>query len=160
MENKQIQEKSAERIVRIMSKDIEGKTKIYSGLTKIKGVSWTLSNAACVLLGIDKSKKIGELSDGEISKISSFLKKPSVPAFILNRRKNSETGEDEHLTGVELELRNEFDIKRLKKIRSYRGLRHTLNLPSRGQRTKGNFRKHRRKGSGIKKKVKQNEKKA
>ena len=160
MENKQIQEKSTERIVRILSKDIEGKIKVYLGLTKIKGVSWTLANATCIILGIDKSKKIGELSDNEIARITAFLKKPDVPEFMLNRRKDPETGEDGHLIGVDLELKNEFDIKKLKKIKSYRGLRHTLNLPLRGQRTKGNFRRNRRKGSGIKKKVKQDEKKA
>ena len=34
------QKKAEDRVVRILSKDIEGKTKIYSGLTKIKGISW------------------------------------------------------------------------------------------------------------------------
>jgi small subunit ribosomal protein S13 len=50
----------------------------------------------------------------------------------------------------------------LRKIKSYRGLRHASNLPLRGQRTKSHFRKNRRKGSGIKKKIKGavNEKKA
>jgi small subunit ribosomal protein S13 len=37
-------------------------------------------------------------------------------------------------------LKKEFDIKRLKKIRSYRGLRHATGRPVRGQRTKGHFR--------------------
>ncbi len=152
MENKAVQQKSQERIVRILSKDIEGGMKVYPGLTKIKGVSWALSNAACVLLQIPKTKKIGELTDGEIKKVGEFLKNPKVPEFIINRRKDPETGNNMHLTGVDLELKNEFDIKRLKKIRSYRGLRHTLGLPMRGQRTKANFRKNRRKGAGIQKK--------
>ncbi|PJE81357.1 30S ribosomal protein S13 [Candidatus Pacearchaeota archaeon CG10_big_fil_rev_8_21_14_0_10_32_42] len=152
MEKQETQQKSQERIVRILSKDIEGKIKIYPGLTKIKGVSWTLSNATCTLLGIDKLKRIGELTDTEIEKITKFLKNPEAPGFILNRRKDPETGEDQHLIGVSLELKNEFDIKRLKKIKSYRGIRHTLGLPSRGQRTKSNFRKNRRKSSGIQKK--------
>jgi small subunit ribosomal protein S13 len=55
-----------------------------------------------------------------------------------------------------LELQKEFDIKRLKKIKSYRGFRHMSGLPCRGQRTKSNFRKNRRKGAGIKKKNKAN----
>ena len=145
-------QKSEERIVRILSKDIEGKMKVYPGLTKIKGVSWSLSNAACTVLGIDKLKKIGELSSAEIEKITKFLKNPTAPEFVLNRRKDPETGKNEHLIGVNLELKNEFDIKRLKKIRSYRGLRHTLGLPMRGQRTKSNFRKNRRKSAGIQRK--------
>ena len=146
------QTKSEERIVRILSKDIEGKMNVYSGLAKIKGVSWALSNAACIILNIPKDKKIGALTDKEIEKISEFLKNPEVPEFILNRRADFETGEDKHLLGSDLDLKKEFDIKRLKKIKSYRGLRHTLGLPSRGQRTKSNFRRNRKKGSGIKKK--------
>ena len=52
-----------ERIVRILSKDIEGKMKIYPGLTKVKGISWSLSNAICmVLLG---SRKM-EAENGDI----------------------------------------------------------------------------------------------
>jgi len=152
METQEIQQKAHERIVRILSKDIEGSMKLYPGLTKIKGVSWAMSNAACVLLKINKSKKIGELTDNEIKKITEFLKNPQAPGFILNRRNDLETGEDLHLIGVDLELKQEFDIKRLKKIKSYRGLRHALGLPMRGQRTKGNFRRNRRKGAGIQKK--------
>jgi len=34
------EEKNEEKLIRIMSKDIEGKMKIYPGLTKIKGISW------------------------------------------------------------------------------------------------------------------------
>ncbi len=159
MEKKEIQQKAQERIIRILSKDLEGGMKVYPGLTKIKGVSWTLSNATCVLLNIDKTKRIGELSEEEISKITKFLKNPAVPDFVLNRRSDLETGENKHLIGIDLELKNEFDVKRLKKIKSYRGLRHVLGLPTRGQRTKGNFRKNRRKSAGIQKKVKKNEKK-
>jgi len=152
MEQQETQQKSQERIVRILSKDIEGRMKLYAGLTKIKGVSWTMSNAVCNLLKIDKNKRIGELTDTEIAKITEFLKNPKAPGFIFNRRSDLETGEDKHLIGVDLELKQEFDIKRLKKIKSYRGLRHLLGLPLRGQRTKANFRKNRRKSSGIQKK--------
>lgn len=146
-------------IVRILSKDIEGNVKIYPGLTQIKGVSWALSNATCSTLSIDKNKKMGQLTDEEIKKISEFLKNPKIPGFLLNQRNDFETGESKHLIGVDLELKTEFDVKRLKKIKSYRGLRHLLGLPSRGQRTKGNFRKNRRKGAGIAKKGAKAEKK-
>ena len=148
------QAQSTERIVRILSKDLEGGMTVYSGLAKIKGISWSFSNAICKSLGIDKKKKIGSLSEGDIKEISDFAKSPKVPNYILNRRKDHETGENKHLTGTDLELAKEFDIKRLKQIKSYRGLRHSLGLPLRGQRTKGNFRKNRNKGVGIKKKNK------
>lgn len=45
------------RVVRILSKDIEGKKTVYVGLTQIKGVSWAIANAICLKLGIDKKEK-------------------------------------------------------------------------------------------------------
>lgn len=155
MEQKTQQErKQEERIVRILSKDIEGGMKIYSGLTKVKGISWAISNIICKSLNIDKNRKIGSLNENEIKKISEFMKNPKIAEHLFNRRADFETGENKHIIGSDLELRKEFDIKRLKKIKSYRGYRHLVGLPSRGQRTKSNFRRNRRKGAGIKKKLK------
>lgn len=161
-EENQIHEKqkiinNEDKLIRILSKDIEGKIKVYPGLTKIKGVSWSLSNALCKKLKIDKNKKIGNLREEEIKKIEEFLKKPELPKYLFNRQKDFETGINKHLTGTDLDLRKDFDIKRLKKIKSYRGLRHTVGLPMRGQRTKSHFRTNRKKGSGIKKKEKKAE---
>ncbi len=149
------------KIIRILSQDIEGNMKVYPGLTKIKGISWSLSNAICKKLKIDKNKKIGDLKNEEIKRITEFIKNPIVPANIINRRTDFETGKNKHLIGSDLELQKEFDIKKMKKIKSYKGYRHSAGLPVRGQRTKGNFRKNKSKGVGIKKKSKkQNEKKA
>ena len=152
--SEQLQQDYKGKVVRILSRDVDGSMNLYSGLAKIKGVSWSLSNATCKILKIDKRKKIGSLTESEIKKISEFLKNPSIPVFLKNRRSDFETGEDKHLVGTDLELRKEFDIKKLKKIKSYRGYRHASNLPLRGQRTKSNFRKNRSKGAGIKKKGK------
>jgi small subunit ribosomal protein S13 len=149
-----LQSKDEGRIVRILSSDIEGKTAVYAGLTKIKGVSWSFANAICNSLKLDKRKKIGALTDKEIEKISEFIKNPKIPLYIYNRRNDFETGEDKHLIGSDLDLSKEFDIKRLKKIKSYRGLRHSVGLPSRGQRTKSHFRTNKKKSVGIKKKTK------
>jgi small subunit ribosomal protein S13 len=143
-----------ERIVRILSTDIEGKMKIYAGLTNIKGISWAFSNAICKKLKIDKNRKMGSLNEEEVKKISEFIKNPTVPEFIINRRFDFETGENKHLTGSDLDLQKEFDIKKLKKMKSYKGLRHLSGQPVRGQRTKSHFRTNRRKSSGINKKEK------
>jgi len=143
-----------DKVVRILSKDIEGRMKVYPGLTKIKGVSWTFANAVCKKLKIDKDRKVGSLTNAEIDKITEFIKNPDVPNHLVNRQKDLESGDDKHLVGSDLELRKEFDIKRLKKIKSYRGFRHTSGLPLRGQRTRSNFRKNKMKGAGIKKKKK------
>jgi small subunit ribosomal protein S13 len=145
------------KMLRILAKDIEGKMKIYPGLTKVKGISWTFSNAICKKLNIDKNRRIGSLTQDEIKRISEFAKNPDVPKSIINRRDDFETGEDKHLIGSDLELQKEFDIKRLKKIKSYKGYRHLGGLPVRGQRTRSHFRKNKSKGVGIKKKTKTKE---
>lgn len=154
MEEKQKNEqtKKEDRVVRLLSTDIEGKMQLYPGLTKIKGISWAMSNGICKLLKLDKTKTIGNLTDEEIETIVTFVKNPTLPKHLMNRRDDFETGEDSHLIGSDLELKTDFDIKRLKKIKCYRGLRHLIGLPTRGQRTKSNFRFNRKKGSGIKKK--------
>jgi len=157
MEQKLEQQKTKtenERIVRILSKDIEGKMKVYAGLIRIKGISWAMANIICKKLKIDKKRKIGSLTEEEVKKISEFVKNPEVKKFVLNRNADFETGESRHLVGSDLDLQKEFDIKRLKKIRTYRGLRHSVNLPMRGQRTKSHFRRNRKKAGGIKKKAK------
>jgi len=140
-------------IVRIMQTDIPGHKKILTGLTYIKGVSWAISNAICKILKLDENKKIVELNEKEINLITEFLKNPELPKFLLNRRKDFETGKDSHLIGANLEMKKEFDIRRLKKIRSYRGLRHALGQPSRGQRTRSHFRsKGKKRAVGVTKK--------
>jgi small subunit ribosomal protein S13 len=140
-------------LVRILQTDIPGHKKLLTGLTYIKGVSWTISNAVCKILKLDENKKIIELSEQEINLITEFLKDPKLPKFLLNRRKDFETGKDSHLIGTNLDMKKEFDIRRLKKIRSYRGLRHALGHPTRGQRTRSHFRsKGKRRASGITKK--------
>ncbi len=155
MEKKTEEKKYGDRIIRILSQDIEGGMSVYAGLAKIKGVSWSLATAVCKSLNMDKKKKIGSLTDAEVKKISDFIKNPSkIPSFLLNRRADFTSGEDRHLTGSSLELQKDFDVKRLRQMRSYRGYRHALGLPLRGQRTKSNFRRHRGKGVGIKKKKK------
>jgi small subunit ribosomal protein S13 len=142
-------------LIRIMQTDIPGNKRVLVGLTYIKGIKWGISNALCKILEIDPNKKISELSSEEIKKISEFLStnQPKIPIFLMNRRKDFETGEDYHHIGTDLYMKKEFDIRRLKKIRSYKGLRHALGQPVRGQRTKSHFRtKGKKKAVGVKKK--------
>ncbi len=148
------EKKYDEKLVRILAKDIDGGLNVYVGLTKIKGISWSMSNAICKLLKLDKKKKIVDLTKEEIEKINEFVKSPKVPLFLLNRNVDFETGVNRHLIGTTLELQKEMDIGRLKKIKSYKGLRHSTGLPLRGQRTRSHFRTNRRKSVGIKRKEK------
>jgi len=140
------------KLIRILTKDIRGNKKIYVGLKSIKGISWSFSNALCKKMAIDKNKKIEELSKEEIAKIEDFINNPDLPGFLKNRRKDVDSGEDRHLNSADLDLQKEFDIKKMKKMRSYKGVRHMLGQPVRGQRTKSHFRKNKKKsGVGLKK---------
>ena len=138
-------------VIRILSRDVEGRLNVYVGLTKIKGVSWSLSNAICKKLNLPKNKRMGSLTEAEIKRISDFIKNPDIPQFLTNRRNDFETGENKHLIGSDLELQKEFDIKKLKKIKAYRGVRHASGQPVRGQRTKSHFREKNRKVVGVRK---------
>ncbi len=131
-------------LVRVLGRDIRGDIKIKTALTKINGISWTLSNAVCKILELDTSKRIQDFSKDELAKIENFMKAPEFPSFLKNRQKDFDSGEDLHISGIDLKLRKEFDLKRLKKIKSYKGIRHIVGLPVRGQRTKANFRRNRK----------------
>lgn len=136
------QEKPSEvTLIRIASADIPGGASIYSGLTKIKGISFMLSAAICKILNFDKRRKFSTLTDQEISQIELFIKNVKLPYWILNRRADPETGINKHLVTADLDLQKEFDIRKIKKIKSYKGVRHILGQPVRGQRTRGHFRK-------------------
>lgn len=131
------------QIVRIVNADIVGTKPIYHALRKIQGISYAFSNAICAITGFDKAKKVGSLTAAEVKKIEDIIKNPlkyKIPPWLFNRKRDLSTGEDLHLVAADLKLKKEFDIKRLKNIKAYRGMRHAAGLPVRGQRTKGHFR--------------------
>lgn len=131
-------------IVRITGTDIKGDKKIPYGLSKIRGIGLRTGEIICHLTGIDPRKKIGYLSDEEVKKLEkavTSLEKLNIPKWLLNRRKDFATGKDFHVIGSELAMALREDLNRLRKIRSYRGIRHELGLPVRGQRTRTSFRK-------------------
>ena len=141
--------------VRIADTDLDGNKPIQHSLTKIKGISFMFSNAICSVAGIEKTKKTGYMTDEEISKVDDVIKEPSkfkIPSWLLNRKKDPEDNTDKHLTGTTLTFTQDNDIKMMKKIKSYKGIRHSFGLPVRGQRTKSNFRKNKGKVLGVKKK--------
>ena len=126
---------------RVMNTDLIGEKPIVQALLKIKGVGFSLSNAICRVLNISKTKKAGLLSDVDAKKIENLLKETKdLPLWMLNRRFDELTGGDMHLTGADLNFAVDNDFKRLKKIKSYRGIRHAQGQPSRGQRTRSHFR--------------------
>ena len=129
-------------LIRVADTDIIGQKSILHGLTKIKGVGLSFSNAICETLNINKTDKIGAIDEKTKESIEGKIKNlEGIPTWMLNRKKDYDTGVDLHLTGPKLKLTKEFDIRRMKKIKSYKGFRHMFQLPVRGQKTKGNFRK-------------------
>jgi len=149
------EKKDFKHLVRIANTDLQGEKTIGYTLRNIKGIGFQFANMICALAGIDKTKKTGDLSDIEIKKIDEFIADPikaGAPIWMVNRRKDYEDNSNKHLLTSDLTFTQDNDIKRMKKIKCYRGMRHAYGLPVRGQRTKSNFRKSKGKVMGVKRK--------
>ena len=130
-------------IVRITQIDIEGERKLKSALLKIKGVGKSLNNAFISASGLDPEAMVGSLTDEQISKIEDVMKNPSkykIPPYMFNRRSDPQTGDNIHLVSTDLSFITKSDIDNMKKMRCYKGVRHELGQPVRGQRTRCSFR--------------------
>jgi small subunit ribosomal protein S13 len=140
-------------IVRVANVDIPGQKPVQIALTKIKGVGKNYAHAICTAANVSKSHKTGDLTDEMISKLNEVVKSPSkIPTWMYNRKKDYDTGVDKHIITGDLHFAKDNDLKRLKKVKTLRGVRHHRNLPVRGQRTRSNFRKSKGKVVGVKKK--------
>ncbi len=148
------QDKDFRYLVRIMNTDLDGNKQIIDALRKIKGISFSFASAVCTLSSVDKTKKAGYLSEDEVRNIESHIKRAPnlMPLWMLNRRKDLEDGTDKHLFTADLDYSVDNDIKVMKKMRSYRGIRHGMGAPVRGQRTRSNFRRNKGKVLGVVKK--------
>lgn len=141
-------------ILRIRGTDVDGSKKLPYGLTEIKGIGLSLSNAIIKIGGFRPEARLGSLTDAEITKIEDIITDPSkysIPSRLLNRRKDPESGRDLHLVTADLTLRTKTDIDFMKNIKSWKGVRHSLGLKVRGQRTKTTGRSG--KAVGVKKKL-------
>lgn len=112
-------------MARVAGVEIANDKKIWISLQEIYGVGENKAKEVCEGAKIDENSIVSELSEADLDKVRAYIDK------------NLQT---------EGELRQKIfrDIKRLKDIRSYRGIRHKLGLPVRGQRTRHNA--HTRKG--------------
>ena len=128
------------RIVRIMTTDIDGSLSLERALRKVKGIRFMFAKSVCIATGMDPKKRIGIMAESDIKTVEAFIKKPQLPSWMKNRRKDPESGEDMHLTMADLELKKRDDINMLRRIRAYKGIRHELGQPVRGQRTRSSFR--------------------
>ena len=107
-------------MARIAGVDIPREKRVEISLTYIYGIGRTLSNKILEKLNINPDTRVKDVTDEQVNEIRKEITNYT----------------------VEGDLRREvaLDIKRLKEIGCYRGLRHRRNLPVRGQRTKTNAR--------------------
>ena len=142
-----------QHIIRFAGTDIAGTQLVTYALTSVKGIGIEIANAIIEKAGIDPATRMGLLSSAEVEKLEEVIKNPGkyeIPMWLLNRRKDMETGKDIHLLSSDLVLQNKNDIDQMKKIRSWKGVRHSYGLKVRGQRTRTTGRKG--KAIGVKKK--------
>ncbi len=109
-------------MARIAGIDIPRDKKVPYSLRYIYGIGLTRAKQICDAAGIDQELRIKDLSEEQVTALRAAVEKSDAK--------------------IEGELRSEtaMNIKRLKDIGSYRGLRHRRGLPVNGQRTKTNAR--------------------
>lgn len=106
---------------RIAGVDLPLNKKVEYGLTAIYGIGFSSAQKIVRTCGIDPQKKIRDLTDEEVTKIRKVI-------------------ESEYRVEGVLRADSAANIKRLIDIGCYRGLRHKIGLPVRGQRTRTNAR--------------------
>jgi len=116
-------------MARIAGTDLQDNWKADFALTKIRGLGWSLSRKIMKDAKIDSKKRVSDLTADEVSRISAELEKYQIEGDLAR------------------EVRG--NIQRLQVIGSYRGMRHSRNLPVRGQRTKTNARTKRGKRKTV-----------
>lgn len=120
---------------RVIGIDIPDNKRLEISLTYLYGIGRHLSNEIIAKLGLDPNMRAHKLTQDDIARINGLL-------------------QSEYVVEGDLRRQVQNNIKRLISIHSYRGMRHRLGLPVRGQRTKTNSRtrKGRRKTVANKKK--------
>ncbi len=138
-------ESKVKHFVRICATDLEGKLPLYQSLQKIPGVGHNFGHALCFATNLPHNTLTGTLTDDQIKLIEQTVDNPyeKIPSFLYNRIKDIITGKNLHVSSNKLRLLKDFDIKRMRRMKTYRGIRHSYGQPVRGQRTRSNFRRGR-----------------
>ncbi len=108
-------------MARIAGVDIPREKRVEIGLTYIFGIGRTSSNKILEATGVDPDIRVKDLTDDQIAKLREVI-------------------ENDYVVEGDLRRNIAYDIKRMKDIGCYRGIRHRKGLPVRGQRTKTNAR--------------------
>ena len=138
-----VDESEFKYIVRIASTDVPGEQRLAYALPRVRGIGQRMSHALITELGLDSDRPAGELDDNDVARLEEAVTDAAqrVPGWLTNRQRDYDSGEDLHEVSIDLQLTREEDINRLKKIKSYRGVRHASGHKVRGQRTYSNGRR-------------------
>jgi len=117
-------------MARISGVTIPNDKQVHVALTYVYGIGPTTSKKILAEAKVEETVRAKDLTDAEVTRIQDIINA-------------------DHLVEGELQRIVSGNIKRLKDINAYRGLRHKANLPSRGQRTKTNARTRRGKKSTV-----------
>lgn len=129
-------------IVRVANTDLDGKYQVIPAIALVKGLGIRTAAVVAQRAGVNAYQKIGNLSDADVAKLQEAVDglAEALPTWMLNRRKDVDTGDDVQLIGTDVEIKLRDDLNRLKKIRSVRGVRHETGQKVRGQRSRSNGR--------------------
>lgn len=123
--------------VRVGTTDLDGTKSVETALLEMNGVGRRVARAIADDVGVNPRETLGKLGDDDVESLKGVIKnfEEVGPNWMLNRERDWYTGEDRHVVGTDLEIVREEDINRMKKIRSYKGVRHEKGKKVRGQRT-------------------------
>ncbi|MFP4632631.1 MAG: 30S ribosomal protein S13 [Halobacteriales archaeon] len=124
--------------VRVGRTDLDGTKSVESALLEMNGVGRRVARAVAQEADVEPQETLGHLEDDEIDDVIEAIQgfEDVGPEWMLNRERDRFTGDDLHIVGTDLDVIHEEDINRMKKIDSYRGVRHQQGRKVRGQRTK------------------------
>ena len=126
-------------LVRIKGKDLDGRKKLIPALSDIRGVGDNFAQSVVNSMNLDPKLRLGTLSESQLRELEKALLDGStlrVPQWAYNRRRDPDTGETKQLLGSDLDFANKSDVDREKGVQSWKGVRHSLGLKVRGQRTR------------------------
>ena len=129
-------------IVRFLDTNLDGSKPVQAAIRSVPGIGPMFSNAVSRVSGLG-AKKFTDMSENEMKRLEDIILHPEkhgIPLWMLNRRREPQTNIARHLTASQLDFTHKMDINEMKKARSYKGVRHSLGLPVRGQRTRSSFR--------------------
>ena len=124
---------------RKLRSQVDGNSKVEHGLTQIRGIGRRFAQAVVRIAEINPDMRIGAIPEKDLNRLEDIILDPvtnGVPDWMVNRKSDLVTGENLHIIGNKLELSVKRDIDRMKRIRSYKGVRHHQGLKVRGQKTK------------------------